>query len=86
MNEIEVEQEVIDFIKKQKRDYRVSTTCYGPVILPVDVKPPKDTDLRIKIGDNTLFVSIVQARYITKVTKSMLCGVDEVARKKCSIL
>ncbi|MDH7508900.1 MAG: hypothetical protein QHH00_05825 [Methanomassiliicoccales archaeon] len=86
MKEIEVEQEVIDFIKKHKRDYRVSTTCYGPVILPTDVKPPKDTDLRIKIGKNTLFVSIVQARYITKVTKSMLYEVDEVARKKCPIL
>lgn len=86
MNEIEVEQEVIDFIKNHKRDYRVSTTCYGPVILPIDVKPPKDTDLKIKIGDNTLFVSIVQARYIRKVSKSMLYGVDEVTRKKCSLL
>jgi hypothetical protein len=41
MKEIEVDKEVIEFIRKKGRDYRVSTSCYGPVVLPIEMKPPK---------------------------------------------
>lgn len=86
MQNIQVDQEVIDFIRRKRRDYRLSTTCYGPVILPIEVKPPKDTDLKIAIGKNTLYISAVQAKYVSRVTMSMLYEVDEISRKKCKVL
>jgi len=72
MSELPVDQEVIDFILANKQDYRVSTTCSGPVVAPLEVKPPKDSDIRIKIGYYTLYVSKVQARYIRRITADML--------------
>ncbi len=82
MRDIEVDGEVIEFIKRKKKDYRVSTSCSGPVIVPTDVKPPKTTDLRIKVGENTLYVSQVQARYIHRITPDML---DESRYYSCSL-
>jgi hypothetical protein len=81
MYSISVDQEVIDFIKANQRDYRVSTSCSGPVIVPTTVKPPKDTDLKVKVGNNTLYISRVQARYIDRVTSDML---DESRMESCS--
>jgi len=71
MNEIEVDQAV-----KTGRDFRVSTTCSGPVILPLEVKPAKENDIKVKIGKNTLFISRVQARYIDRVTMEMMYDAD----------
>ncbi len=82
MQRITVDQEVIDFILRNKRDYRVSTSCSGPVIVPTSVKPPKDTDLKVKVGENTLYISRVQARYIDRVTPDML---DESRLESCSL-
>jgi hypothetical protein len=82
MQSIQVDQEVIDFILKNKRDYRVSTSCSGPVIVPVEIKPPKESDLRVKVGTNTLYISRVQARYIDRVTSDML---DETRYQNCSV-
>ena len=76
MSEIEVDQSVKDYILKTGRDFRVSTTCSGPVILPLEVKPAKENDIRIKIGKNTLFISRVQARYIDRVTMEMMYDAD----------
>jgi hypothetical protein len=82
MQRITVDQEVIDFILRNKRDYRVSTSCSGPVIVPITVKPPKETDLKVKVGQNTLYISRVQARYIDRVTADML---DESRMESCSL-
>lgn len=83
MKKIKVDREVIDFMKVNGKEYRVSTSCYGPVILPIEMKSPKDTGIRIPVGKNTLYVSIVKAKYIDRVTKSMLY--DSSFRKKCSL-
>ena len=72
MSEITVDQQVLDFIRKQGQDYRVSTDCSGPVLLPTTLKPPKNSDIKIPVGKNTLFISRVQARYIDRVTMDML--------------
>jgi hypothetical protein len=50
MSEISVDQQVLDFIKKEGKDYRVSTDCSGPVLLSTDMKPPKNSDIRIPVG------------------------------------
>lgn len=72
MTRIEIDDEVIEYIRKTGRDYRVSTDCSGPVILPTDMKPPKESDLKVKVGDNTLYISRIQARYIDRVSMDMM--------------
>lgn len=70
--QIAVDPEVINLIRRERKDFRVSTDCSGPVLMPIEMKPQKDSDLKIKIGHNTLFISRVQARYIDRITLDML--------------
>lgn len=72
MTRIEIDDEVIEYIRKTGKDYRVSTDCSGPVILPTEMKPPKESDLKVKVGDNTLYISRIQARYIDRVSMDMM--------------
>ena len=72
MSQIPVEQGVIDFITQNKQDYRICTSCSGPVMLPVALKSPKSTDIVIEVGENKLYISRVQARYIKKITADMI--------------
>lgn len=72
MKALEIDREVYEFIKARKRDYRVCTSCDGAVILPVEIKPPKQSDYEIKIGENTLYVSEVQFKILRRIDSSML--------------
>lgn len=72
MSQIPVEQGVIDFITQNKQDYRICTSCSGPVMLPVALKSPKSTDIVIAIGENKLYISRVQAKYLRRVTSDMI--------------
>jgi hypothetical protein len=72
MEEIEVEEAVAAYIKKQRKDFRVTTTCSGALILPTSISPPKETDVAIRIGQNTLYVSIYQARWVKRIDRGML--------------
>ena len=69
---ITVEDEVRDLIIRAGKDFRVCTSCYGPAVVSTDRKPSKSSDIQIKIGDNTLFVSKVQTLYINRVTMDMV--------------
>ncbi len=71
---IEVEEEVVEFLKNQNEDFRISTSCYGPILIPVSMKTPKESDIQVKCGDRILYISKVQASYIHKIDKSMLMG------------
>lgn len=71
-NRFIIDEEVKEYIKNKNRDYRVCTTCGGPMILPIEIKPFKPTDLKVQIGDNTLYVSAFMARYINRIDKYML--------------
>ena len=73
---IEIDEGIVEFIKKQGRDFRVSTTCSGAMILPTSYKPPKPSDLRVDVDGHKLYISRVQAQYIKKVDKSMLTKLD----------
>jgi len=76
--EIPVEDDVKKLIISEGRDYRVCTSCTGPALVPTTVKRPKESDIKIPIGKNTLYVSLVQARYIRKVTFEMIYNSDEI--------
>lgn len=74
---IVVSDEVRKMIEESGQDYRISTACRGSVIVPVSIKPPKDNDIKIPIGNNTLYVSRVQARYLKNVTMDMMYNDDD---------
>lgn len=59
-----IDDEVISYINERNTDFRISTSCGGPILLPVSYKPPKSTDITVKAGERTIFISMYQARYI----------------------
>jgi hypothetical protein len=72
LKQFEISDTVVSFIKEQKRDYRVCTSCGGAILLPTAIKRPKPTDIKIPVGENFLYVSAMQARYIDIIDDSML--------------
>ena len=72
IGDIRVTEEVISFIMKRKCDFRISTSCGGPILLPVSIKPPKPTDIQIPAGDYIIYVSVHQARYLSTVHMGLI--------------
>jgi hypothetical protein len=72
VKDLEVSDGIVKMIKEQKRDFRVCTSCGGAILLPTTVKKPKPNDIKLQIGENTLFVSATQAKYIDVIDESML--------------
>ncbi|MCU0628587.1 MAG: hypothetical protein MUE45_03740 [Methanoregulaceae archaeon] len=72
IGDIRVTDEVSAFIMKRQCDFRISTSCGGPILLPISIKPPKPTDIQIPSGDYTIFVSIHQARYLSTIHMGMI--------------
>jgi hypothetical protein len=70
--EFEVTDEVVAYVTDRRTDFRICTSCGGPVLLPVSVKPPKPTDIRVQAGDRTIYVSIYQARYLSRIHRGMI--------------
>lgn len=60
--DITVNDDVIAYIKERNCDFRICTSCGGPILLPITAKPPKPSDLQIPVGDRVIYVSIYQAR------------------------
>ncbi len=76
--DIKVDDDVKKMIMSEGRDYRVCTACMGPALVPTTVKGPKDSDIKIPIGDNTLYISRVQAMYIDYVSMDMLYDKEDI--------
>lgn len=76
--QISVDEDVKQMILDTKQDFRVCTACRGPALVPITVKPSKESDIRIKVGDYTLYVSAVQAMYINRVSMEMLYNDNDV--------
>ena len=76
--DIKVDDDVKNMIMSEGRDYRVCTACMGPALVPTTVKGPKDSDIKIPIGDNTLYISRVQAMYIDHVSMDMLYDKEDI--------
>ncbi len=72
LSKVIVVPEVIEYIGKRNCDFRICTSCGGPILLPTRVKPPKKTDLLIKAGNHTIYVSIHQARYLYSISMDMI--------------
>lgn len=77
LGDVTIVPEVISYIDKRDCDFRISTSCGGPVLLPVRVKPPKKTDLLLKAGNHTIYVSIHQARFLYQIHMDMIPFFDD---------
>jgi hypothetical protein len=67
-----VTSEVLEYINQRKCDFRICTSCGGPILLPVSMKSPKPNDFQVKAGDYTIFISIHQARYLHAIDMGMV--------------
>lgn len=72
LDRIHVTDEVVTYIQGRMCDFRICTTCGGPILLPVTLKPPKPTDLQIRAGDHRIFISIHQFRYLHTIDMGMV--------------
>jgi len=76
--EIKIEDELLELLKKEPFEYRVSTDCIGPAIIPIELKPPKEDDYVVALGGKRLYISSTQALWLRKITLDMfrtLCSI-----------
>ena len=76
--QITVDDAVKSLILSEGQDYRLCTACSGPALVPLSVKPAKESDIQIKIGDNILYISKVQASYVNRVTIDMVYDPEKI--------
>jgi hypothetical protein len=77
LNDVFIAPEVLDYISKRNCDFRICTSCGGPILLPTRVKPPKKSDLLVQAGNHTVYISIHQARYLRAIGMDMIPFFDE---------
>lgn len=70
--DITVNEDVAEYIERRGCDFRICTSCGGPILLPISMKPPKSTDLKVRSGNHTIYISIHQARYLHSIHRGML--------------
>ncbi|MHC1637342.1 MAG: hypothetical protein ACXQTU_04140 [Candidatus Nezhaarchaeales archaeon] len=68
---IEIDDEVLEILKKEPSEYRVSTDCCGTVIVPIELKPPKEDDYVVDLGGKFLYISSTQALWVRRITLDM---------------
>lgn len=76
-NDVTIAPEVIAYINKRDCDFRICTSCGGPILLPLRIKPPKKTDLLLQAGNHTIYISIHQARFLSCINMEMIPFFDE---------
>ncbi len=69
---ITLTEEVKRYLGEQPCDYRICTSCGGPILLPVSVKRPKSSDIRIPLGRRTLYISRYQAPFLHLIDDDMI--------------
>jgi len=74
---IAVAPEVKDYIEKRGCDFRICTSCGGPILLPVNIKPPKKSDVIFQTGGHTIYISIHQVRFLDEIRADMIPFYEE---------
>ena len=77
LRDVTIEPEVLSYIAKHGGDFRICTSCGGPILLPVQIKPPKASDLLLRAGKSIIYVSIHQARYLHTIRAEMVPFYDD---------
>jgi len=75
--DVTIVPEVIEYINKRDCDFRICTSCGGPILLPIQIKPPKKSDLLMQAGNHTVYISIHQARFLHSIRMDMIPFFDE---------
>jgi hypothetical protein len=77
LGEVIVAPEVLEYINRRNCDFRICTSCGGPILLPTRVKPPKRSDLLLKAGTHTVYISVHQARFLHSIRMEMIPFFDD---------
>lgn len=72
LSDITVTDEVIAYMDKRGGDFRISTSCSGPVLMPVRIRPAKSSDIPIRAGSHVIFISRYQIQWISEITMRMV--------------
>ncbi len=72
LSDITVTDEVIAYMDKRGGDFRISTSCSGPVLMPVRIRPAKSSDIPIRAGNHVIFISRYQIQWISEITMRMV--------------
>ena len=70
--EITLTDEVKQYLATQACDFRVCTSCGGPILLPITINRPKPTDITLQVGDRILYISRYQAPFISSIDREMI--------------
>jgi hypothetical protein len=77
LQDITLAHEVLDYIAKRDCDFRICTSCGGPILLPTRAKPPKKSDFLFQAGNHTIYISIHQARYLHTIRMDLVPFFDD---------
>lgn len=77
LGDVTIAPEVLEYINKRGCDFRVCTSCGGPVLLSTSIKPPKRSDLLLRAGSHTIYVSVHQARFLNTIHMDMIPFFDD---------
>jgi hypothetical protein len=77
LSEVSIVPEVIEYINKRDCDFRICTSCGGPILLPTRIKPPKKTDLLLRAGNHMIYVSVHQVRFLHSIHMEMIPFFDD---------
>lgn len=72
LSPVPVTDDVIAYMDKRGGDFRISTSCSGPVLMPVKVKPVKPSDVPIEAGSHIIYVSEYQFPWITEINMQLV--------------
>lgn len=75
--EVSIAPEVIEYINQRNGDFRICTSCGGPVLLSTRIKPPKRSDILMKAGNHTIYISVHQARFLHSISLEMIPFFDD---------
>ncbi len=70
--DIKIDDDVVAYMDERGGDFRISTSCSGPVLMSADVKPPKSSDIPVKSGNHIIYISRYQLDWISEITMRMV--------------
>ena len=77
VSRIAISPDVMDYIEKRDCDFRICTSCGGPILLPVSIKPPKKSDVLLQAARHIIYISIHQVRFLDEIRSDMIPFFEE---------
>lgn len=77
LRDVIIAPDVLEYISQRDCDFRICTSCGGPIMLPLRIKSQKKSDLVLQAGTNLIYVSIHQARYLHTIRMDMVPFFDD---------